>query len=263
VVQPETSINCCAGTADGRYVVVAGRLTPVFVYDWETGQKVREFPGHSDTTWGVAVSASGKLLLTCGNDGEVVLRDFIKGDVIRKFEFDSKQVWSVAFSPDGTKFIASCGSGSTDEESNQIRVWDVATGREIHRLTGHTRDVRWVTFSPNGQTIASAGFDGTVRLWDVAGGKQIRSITAHNANYTERVAFVSGGKRLASCGGFPQNDPSSGGGLRVWDVASGQEVRTWRGFDARGLIAMAVSPDGTYALTGSRDKVVRFWKFAF
>ena len=200
--QSGASLNCCVATPDGKHVVVAGRQTSVMVFDWATGQKVREFAGHSDTTWGVAVSKSGAQILTCGNDGEVVLRDFATGNLIRKHEFESKQVWSVEFSPDGTKMLASCGSGTTDDESNQIRIWDVATGRELQRLTGHTRDARWATFSPDGQTIASAGFDGTVRLWDAASGKQLRAITAHTNNYVERVSFLPNGKRVVSCGGI-------------------------------------------------------------
>jgi len=261
-VQAGATLNCCTPTPDGRYVVVAGRQTAVTVYDWATGQKVREFAGHSDTTWGVAVSKAGTQVLTCGNDGEVVLRDFATGNLIRKHEFEAKQVWSVAFSPDGTKMLASCGTGASDDESHQIRVWDVATGRELQRFTGHTRDVRWATFSPDGQTIASAGFDGTVRLWGVASGKQLRAITAHTNNYVERVSFLPNGKRVVSCGGIFPSAHEGGGAVRVWDVGSGQEVQTWRGPDTKGVIAMAVSPDGTYTLTGSREKTVRLWKFA-
>ncbi|WP_171471268.1 WD40 repeat domain-containing serine/threonine protein kinase [Frigoriglobus tundricola] len=259
-VQAGATLNCCAGTPDGRHIVVAGRGTPVFAYDWGTGQMVREFPGHSGSTLCVAVSRSGKLL-TCGSDGAIVLYDFATGDVIRKYEGVARQVWSVAFSPDESKFVATTAAGGTDEESNQIRLWDVATGGELQRFTGHTDEVRWATFSPNGQTLASASFDGTVRLWDVAGGKQTRVIDAHAGKWAERVAFLPDGKRLASCGSDARNTASSE--LRVWDVATGQEVRTWRGDDARGLIAMALSPDGKYAVTGSRDKAVRLWKFAF
>ncbi|HEV3436411.1 MAG TPA: serine/threonine-protein kinase [Gemmata sp.] len=263
VVQGGTSLNCCTATPDGKFVVVAGRQTLVMVYDWGTGERLRTFPGHSDTTWGVAVSPSGKMLLTCGNDGEVILRDFASGEQIHKFEFEAKQVWSVAFSPDGTKIAASCAAGPNEAESHQIRVWDTATGKELQRFTGHTRDVRWVTFSPDGRTIASAGFDGTIRQWDVADGKQVNSINAHGNNYAERVSYLKGGKRLASCGAFFPSTSDGGGALRVWDAGTGQEVHSWRGYEAKGVISLAISPDGTYALTGSREKTVRLWKLKF
>jgi WD40 repeat protein len=165
----------------------------------------------------------------------------------------------VAFSPDGTKLAASCGGVEGNEEgAHQIRVWDVANGRELHRFTGHTRDVRWVTFSPDNKMIASAGFDGTVRLWDLPGNKQIRAVNANGNGYAERVSFTLNGKRFVSSGAVLGGDRS--GAVRVWDTASGQDIKTWRGFDARGIIAMTVSPDGTYALTGSREKTLRLWK---
>jgi WD40 repeat protein len=255
-VQAGSKCNAVAATPDGKYLVVAGDKMPVRVLDWETGQAVREHPGHADTTWGVAVSPSGREFLTCGTDGLVLLRDLTTGAEVRRFEFDARQVWAVAFSADGTRIAASCGKGDSDDESNLIRVWEAATGKELARLTGHTRDVRWVAFHPDGRTLASAGFDGTVRLWDVDGGRLVRTIAAHGG-YAERVFFVAGGKQLVSCGGTIN---SQEGSLAVWDAGTGREVRAWRGGGANGLIALAVSPSGSLFATGSRDRVVRLWR---
>jgi serine/threonine protein kinase len=256
-VQGKPRLNSCAGTPDGRYVLVGGYKTPVLVYDWKTGKKAGEFPSHDDTTWGIAVSPTGNTVLTCGSDGEVILRDFATGNVVRRYEFESKQVWSVAFSPDGTKFAASCGgSDGNPAASHQIRIWDMASGQELRRLSGHARDVRWVAFSPDNRQLASASFDGTVRLWDVGAGTHVRTFNANPGGYVERVSFLPG-QRLLSGGSVNGGDRA--GAVRVWDL-NAQEIKAWKGFDAKGIIAMTPSPDGTYALTGSRERTIRLWK---
>ena len=71
---------------------------------------------------------------------------------------------AVAYSPDGTR-IAVAGS---------IAIWlyDAATGAEVALLTGHADRVNSVSYSPDGQTLASASWDETVRLWDVETGQE-------------------------------------------------------------------------------------------
>ncbi|HKB04844.1 MAG TPA: serine/threonine-protein kinase [Gemmataceae bacterium] len=262
-VRPGSKLNGCVPTPDGRHIIIVGERMPVLVVDWESGRSVQELAGHADTTLGVAVSPSGRDLLTCGTDGVVLHRDLATGTEIRRFEFGAKQVWAVTFSADGTKMAACCGRGPSDDESYLIRVWETATGRETHRLAGHTRDVRWVSFRPDGQSLASAGFDGTIRLWDLADGRDTRTIPAHGG-FAERVFYLPGGKRLVSCGGPLPNSTvtGEGGALKVWDADTGQEVRSWRGEEATGLISLALTPDGIRAATGSRDKAVRLWQLS-
>ena len=69
---------------------------------------------------------------------------------------------SVAFSPDSSKILA---AGSAD---GTVRLWDMATGRQITALAGPAGPVDSVAFSPDGTTLAASSADHAVRLWDVA-----------------------------------------------------------------------------------------------
>ncbi|NEO27431.1 MAG: hypothetical protein F6K03_11190, partial [Kamptonema sp. SIO4C4] len=62
-------------------------------------------------------------------------------------------------------------SGSYDED---VRVWNIATGKPAQILSGHEGFVYAVAFHPDNQQIVSGGYDGTVRLWDSQTGEQVR-----------------------------------------------------------------------------------------
>nr|AAX07490.1 unknown [Gemmata sp. Wa1-1] len=250
----------CATTPDGRYLLVAGERMPILAFDWATGREVRVYPPHEKATWGIAVSPGCEHLLTSGADGAVVLRDLATGDEIRRFEFAAKLVWTVAFSPDGTKFAAGCGEGPVPEESNVIKVWATADGKELNRLTGHTSEVRAIEFRPDGQALASGGFDGTIRLWNLTTGTEIRTIDAHES-IVERVRFLPDGRRVLTCGG-PMQDVrpnGEGGTVKIWDTVTGRELTCWRGGPWSDLISIVPSRDGRSAVAGGRDKNVRLW----
>ena len=91
-----------------------------------------------------------------------------------------------------------------------MRLWDATTGSPIRTLTGHTDYVSSVSFSPDGNTLASGSFDKTVRLWDATTGSPLRTLTGHT-NYVSSVSFSPDGNTLASA--------SEDGTVLLWELA--------------------------------------------
>ena len=69
------------------------------------------------------------------------------------------RIGRIEYSPDGTRLAILSAIG--------VWLYDTETYREIALLAGHTREIKDATFSPDGRTLASGSYDGTVLLWKV------------------------------------------------------------------------------------------------
>jgi len=110
-----------------------------------------------------------------------------------------------------------------------VRLWDPATGTQQAVLTGHTREVTAVAFSPDGLRLASASWDETVRVWDPATGTQQAALTGHTGRVSA-VAFSPDGQLLASAGGDRTVrlwDGRAAGALSLLQLDTPIQVLTW------------------------------------
>ncbi|MGV9252825.1 nSTAND1 domain-containing NTPase [Streptomyces sp. NPDC003697] len=128
----------------------------------------------------------------------------------------------------------------------------------IRRLTGHSAWVSALTFSPNGQTLATASDDHTVRLWDPATGRT-RNILAGHHDGVDSVAFSPDSSLLATA--------SDDRTVRLWNAATGHPVRQWHTAgngpgerDTNGhpdsKASVAFSPDGHTLATTSDGRTI-------
>jgi WD40 repeat protein len=127
-------------------------------------------------------------------------------------------------------------------------------------LKGHNGAVWSVYWSPDGKRLASASDDQTMKVWDAATGQVILTLKGHTAPaqgaptyHHHSVCWSPDGKRLASAGGAP----GKLGEVKVWDAASGQEIRTLR--HTGPVNSVCWSPDGKRLASAGDDGAVRVW----
>ncbi len=125
--------------------------------------------GHSGYVYGITPSPDGRWVATASHDQTVKLWDARTMKLVRTLTGHTDVVWGIAFSPD-SKYLA---TGSELGQSGDVRLWEVASGREVCRFLGHKRQVVSLTFHPRLPLLASSSIDGSVCLWDVAARKPL------------------------------------------------------------------------------------------
>jgi WD40 repeat protein len=235
-------------SADGRTVVSGGDDDIVIVWNWQ-GDKQAEWSSGQEKVSNLRLSPDGKQLATAGVDHTVRLWN-LQGQLLAEFRGHTDAIKGLAFSPDG-QFLATASSDQT------VRLWSlkeysqyrsqVAQPQPLAVLRGHRGEVWSVTFSPNGQQLASGATDGVLRLWNLQG--QILKQFQAQQGELHQVQFSPDGRQMVSAG--------QDGRLRLWRL-NGDAVADLVGHQGRVWDAK-FSADGQQIASTSGDGTVRLW----
>ena len=271
-------VTCVAELRDGSIVSGSGDRT-IRVWDTATGTELLRLEGHQDEVITLAVLPGGDII-SGSADRTLRLWDSTTGRQLQCFEGHTGTVTSVTVLSDGN--IVSASSDGT------LRLWNTATGEEVRRFEGHIREVTSVAAFLDGRFV-SVGHDNTLRIWDWATGQELHRIT-EGGSLCLRVLALQDGNFVSGDwdGGIDLRDSSSGqvrfpfkgkhryevgglallpsgricstgadGTLRVWDVATGQELYRLEGHGS--WVGCVAALTNGRVISAGVDLSIRIW----
>jgi WD40 repeat protein/tRNA A-37 threonylcarbamoyl transferase component Bud32 len=257
---------------DGRLLTAVGQGQSVIdVWDVQERRLLRRLRGHADRITALAFTPDGQRLASCGWDNAIKFWDVRADQEAHALPAPPRPAVvygsDVALSPDGRRAAWVQGDNVTTlfGASKAVTLTDLATGRVLRVLPGHSDGARRVAFSAAGKRVASGGRDAAVHVWEADTGRKVTAFKGHRG-WVECLAFSPDGRWVSSADLGPEEtrqriDPRADykpkpGTVHVWDAHTGQEVRTLTGHESPAR-SVAFSPDGRRSSLPRRRAAVR------
>ncbi len=224
----------------------------VHLLDAASGKPLHSDRGHRSTITGLVFSADGKTLYSAAGfatTNGIYLWDAATGEPRGQLGDERLgRAMGLALSPDGSS-LAACGLGDYS-----IRLWDVASRKEVRAFKRHTGFVDYLAWSANGKLLASSSNDDkAIRLWDVASGKP-RGVIEAKLEGIGNIDLSPDGKIVAA--GSYQD-----GTIHLWSADTGKELLSIA-TSQNNNFALAFSPDGSILASGGMSSGIHLWDVA-
>ena len=199
-------------SADGKHLITGGLSKCVNVWDIESGKRIRSLEGHTSSIVSIATSLDHRWIASGQtNQCDVRIWDATNGRLIHSISDTSPNgVRALEFNAAGTILYGGIRSGS-------IVAWDVASGKELSRMTGHTEPVDAIAMTIDGLRIISGSWDHTIRFWDVKTAQQVLVLKRHEGrvrslgmSYDGRQLISSGADKRILVWGKPSSSSTTG-----------------------------------------------------
>jgi WD40 repeat protein len=275
-----------ASSHDGKYVATGGTEGKIRLWDLSTRKPVIEIP--NQTAFTLALDPKGRAL-AAHTGADVIIwslpYDRDKAPWVIP-DYDNIGWIGFGFSPDG-RLLAACSGTTMDlwsladqelvhrlpprrplsvaffpnsrkiavgEADKTISIWDTTSGEMLHELVGHSGGICCVRVSPDGKTLASSSFDGTVRLWPLNHDRapdQPPDVLTHHSKPVQAMSFSPDGRWLATGERWSRTPERK---IVLWDTTTWLVAKEFYG-----AVGVFSHDSRILAVAGGRTSGVRLW----
>lgn len=224
---------------DGRWLASGSWDQTVRIWDAQRGELLTTLTDHRGAVDAVAWSPNSKWLASSSGTENVILWEAEDWRILATFPVSA---FSVAWSPESNRLL--CGGMTTG-------IWSIETGQQEIELLGHMMAVTSVSWSPDGQRVATGAGDGTVKIWDAERGETLHTLSGSvlevwSVDWAPDSRLLASGDRERS--------------VRIWDAETGEGLQTLLGhMEPPFVVSVAFSPDGRRLASGAWDQTIRIW----
>ncbi len=206
-------VRAAAMSNDGKFLATAGESDVIQLWDVAAGKPATKLTDNMDWTLCVAFSADGKQLLSGDYLGVVRLWDVAGAKKLAELPAKPVPTPKVLPDPIAATSVAFAHGGKTvvlGTADGPIHFINLADGKIIRTLVGHTAGVTGIVFHPTGTLMATCSKDRTLKLWNPSAVAPLKSLDGHNA-WIQGITFIEQGTKLATV--------SADQTVRIWDLA--------------------------------------------
>jgi WD40 repeat protein len=254
-------INFVVVTPDGKQLISGSADGIIKVWNLQTGIELFTLKGHTQAVTGLTVTPNNKLLVSASLDKTLKIWELKTGQELFTCKGHTKKIMTVSVTPDGKWAI----SGSQDKT---LKIWDLKTGQELFTLKGHLAPVLAIAVTPDSKRVISgSGVNfadsfrnlNSIKVWDLETKQELFTMKGF-VNTVSTLVVTPDGKQLISGSAGGGEEPSDLFKLFVWNLETGEKIRTIGSHNLPLIKALAVTPDGTRLLSSSfNETVIRVW----
>ncbi|XP_067139307.1 periodic tryptophan protein 2 homolog [Centruroides vittatus] len=170
--------------------------------------------------------------------GSFILLEMPQCNLIHSLNVSDQAISSLAFNCTGDWLAIGCS------DLGQLVIWEWQSESFVLKQQNHFNNLNCLSYSPNGQYIATGGEDGKIKVWNVSSGFCFVTFTEHTSGITG-ITFTNKSTTIVSA--------SLDGTVRLFDLHRYRNFRTCTSPKSNQFVCLAVDPLGEIICAGSKD----------